>query len=331
VNVVELTKPVSRAPSRRKPKVFSEIEVWRAFGTGWKQLHGSFRDAGVSFEWHDFTTDEPLDWAKSFHPGSIEICFNLAGTGNVMCGSARAEYTPLTAGFYSCGSGAMEALRNADEQHHFLTIEFSPGFLREHLSDKIDFLHPLVKGIVSGEKAVSGVSPATRLSNRQRELIFSLCEPPVIKAAQSIWYHSRALDLMAEFFFQSPKKELFCVRQKQVARERVDRVIKILQDKLSEPPTLEEIGREVGCSPFYLSRTFSKEMGATIPQYLRQIRMEKAAALLKSGKFNVTEVALEVGYNSPSHFSAAFHQTFGCCPGLYPLAPNHSGLGKIQK
>jgi len=33
----------------------------------------------------------------------------------------------------------------------------------------------------------------------------------------------------------------------------------------------------------------------------------------------VTEAALEVGYNSLSHFSSAFHETFGCCPGLYPL------------
>ena len=41
--------------------------------------------------------------------------------------------------------------------------------------------------------------------------------------------------------------------------------------------------------------------------------------LLKSGKFNVTEAALEVGYSSMSHFSQAFHETFGCCPGLYPL------------
>jgi len=48
--------------------------------------------------------------------------------------------------------------------------------------------------------------------------------------------------------------------------------------------------------------------------------MEKAAALLRSGDYNVTEVALEVGYNSLSHFSQAFHQTYGCCPGLYPMA-----------
>jgi AraC-like DNA-binding protein len=48
--------------------------------------------------------------------------------------------------------------------------------------------------------------------------------------------------------------------------------------------------------------------------------MEKAAELLRSGDYNVTEAALEVGYASPSHFSQAFHEAFGCCPGLYPIA-----------
>ena len=84
-------------------------------------------------------------------------------------------------------------------------------------------------------------------------------------------------------------------------------------------PSLEEIGQAAGCSPFYLSRTFSTVTGRTIPQYVRQLRMERAAELLRSGRFNVTEAALEVGYSSLSHFSQAFHDTFGCCPGLYPL------------
>jgi AraC-like DNA-binding protein len=36
---------------------------------------------------------------------------------------------------------------------------------------------------------------------------------------------------------------------------------------------------------------------------------------------NVTEAALEVGYSSLSHFSSAFREVIGCCPGLYPMAP----------
>ena len=50
------------------------------------------------------------------------------------------------------------------------------------------------------------------------------------------------------------------------------------------------------------------------------MRMKRAAGLLRGGRFNVTEAAMEVGYSSLSHFSLAFHEHFGCCPGLYPVS-----------
>ena len=57
----------------------------------------------------------------------------------------------------------------------------------------------------------------------------------------------------------------------------------------------------------------------TISQWLRRARLELAAELLRSGTCNVTEASLRVGYSSLSHFSQAFHEIFGCCPGLYPM------------
>ena len=45
-----------------------------------------------------------------------------------------------------------------------------------------------------------------------------------------------------------------------------------------------------------------------------------------SGQCNVTEAALEVGYHSLSHFTVAFREMFGCCPGLYPLRTSSQGL-----
>jgi AraC-like DNA-binding protein len=126
--------------------------------------------------------------------------------------------------------------------------------------------------------------------------------------------------LVSELFFEPPnEQELFCRRQQRLSAGRVEKVIALLREKLVSPPSLEEIGQAVGCSPFHLSRTFSAATGMTIPQYVRQLRMERAAHLLRSGQFNVSEAALEVGYMSLSHFSQAFHDTFGCCPGLYPL------------
>jgi AraC-like DNA-binding protein len=166
-----------------------------------------------------------------------------------------------------------------------------------------------------------GLSEVEPLNSRQRDLVLSLRQPPVLAAAQSTWFQAKAIELMGEFFFQQPPAaELFCHRHQRVARTRVELVEELIKRNLANPPTLQQIAKDVGCSPFYLSRMFSKEKGQTIPQFVRQLRLERAAALLRSGKHNVTEAALEVGYNSLSHFSHAFHQQFGCCPGLYPVS-----------
>ncbi len=274
----------------------------------------------MSFEWHDFKTRREFDWGKSFHPGSVEVCLNLAGNGNVAFNGQQAAFVPLTVGFYRRSEQALCASRQADQRHQFLTVEMSFKFLREHLGDFAPSLHPLVREVVAGEPEESAIVKPTRLTSRQQQLLASLREAPVHAAAQKLWYQTKALELAAELFFRVPgEPELFCQRHQRLSVERVEKVIALLRTNLENPPTLEEIGRAVGCSPFHLSRTFSAETGMTIPQYIRQLRMERAAELLRSGKFNVSQAAMEVGYSSLSHFSQAFHETYGCCPGLYPL------------
>lgn len=299
---------------------FTERPVWRAVGDGWRHLHGSVQDAGVSFEWHDFKSQQEFDWGRSFHPESVEVCLNLEGEGRVIYDKQEAVFVPLSGGFYRQGGQPLRARRSANQRHQFLTVELSLNFLRRHLGNCAPSLHPLVRQAVTGPGADSAVTPPLRLTSRQQQLLASLRDAPVLGSAQPVWYQAKALEVAAEFFFIHPgEPELFCQRQHRLAAGRVEKVIGLLRERLTEPPTLEEIGRAVGCSPFHLSRTFSTTTGMTIPQYTRQLRMERAAELLRSGKFNVTEAALEVGYSSLSHFSQAFQETFGCCPGLYPL------------
>jgi len=313
-------RPVQPDADPDTTSAFTERPVWRSVGEGWRHLHGSVRGAGVSFEWHDFKTGEEFDWSKSFHPGSIEVCLNLEGNGRVTLNKSEAVFVPLTAGFYRRGDQPLTATRERNQRHQFLTVELSFDFLRQHLGNFITSLHPVVRDAVAGECSRSAVAPSSRLTTRQQQLLASLREAPVLALAQSIWYQAKALEIAAELFFINPDhQELFCQRQNRLSAERVEKVIALLEKNLTAPPALEDIGRAVGCSPFHLSRTFSASTGMTIPQYIRQLRMERAADLLKSGKFNVTEAAMEVGYSSLSHFSQAFHEIYGCCPGLYPL------------
>jgi len=320
------TDPSITAPERRplgrpgRAEPFTEKDAWRGVG-GWQPLFGSFRGAGYSIEWHDFFAKRELDWAASFHPDCVELCLNLDGHGFVGRRGERVEFAPNTAGFYYRLLGDDRACRAANERHQFLTVEFSCPFLAKHLGDASAMLHPIVRAAIENCPCEHVAGSVVKLTAAQQQIIATLRQPPVYAAAQSLWYQCKALELAVTFLFQPPEeKEFFCTRQQRLAQERAEQVIFLLRQNLAEPPSLEELGKKIGCSHFYLSRIFSNHTGKTITQYLRQLRMEKAAELLRSGEYNVTEAALEVGYASPSHFSQAFHETFGCCPGLYPLA-----------
>jgi AraC family transcriptional regulator len=300
---------------------FTEANAWRDIGAGWQPLFGSFRGSGYSIEWHDFFSRKELDWAASFHPGCVELCLNLDGHGFVEGRGVRAEFAPGTAGFYHRDNEPLTAKRAAEQRHQFLTVEFSCPFLAKHLVGAETMLHPIVRSAIEQCPCEHVTGNTVKLTSGQQQIISTLRQPPVYAAAQPLWYQCKALELAVTFLFQPPaEKEFFCTRQQRLAQERVEQVIFLLKQNLAEPPSLEELGRKIGCSHFYLSRIFSAQTGQTITQQLRRLRLEKAAELLRAGEYNVTEVALEVGYASPSHFSQAFHEQFGCCPGLYPLA-----------
>lgn len=292
-------------------------------------MFGGFHELGFSFEWHDFEMErEGLDWAPSFHPGSLEICLNLAGDGTVAGDGSSLRLTPGTCGFYVPGEAGLRARREAGGRHQFLTVELARPFLRTRLAASAERLHPVVRALVEEGPGKVGVGGVERLNPRQLELVRALRSPPVPRAARRLWYEARALDVLVECCFAPAADELFCQRQLRLQRDRVAEAIGILKRNLAEPPSLGKLAREVGVSPCYLSRTFSREMGVSLSQFLRRLRLDRAAELLRSGEYNVTEAAFEVGYNSLSHFSAAFHETFGICPGLYPLRAKPAAKGK---
>lgn len=296
-----------------------QLQRWRHLQQGGRQLFGVAGSGGVSLEWHDFRSEQPLNWGTSFRPQTVEFCLNVDGCGSVGV-QGQSDYVPRSSGYYSVFEDSIAATRCAGQRHQFVALQFSRPHLQQQLAESEPDLDPLARRAVFADKESSVVSSPRPMTTEQRTVIASLLEPSVPKPAQSLWYQSKALELMAHFLFVPKEPELFCMRQKRVARDRVERTKELLTRDLAEPPTLEALGQEVGCSPFHLSRIFSREVGLTIPQFLRNQRMERAAELLRSGRYNVTEAATEVGYASLSHFSKAFCETIGCCPVLYPMA-----------
>ncbi|MBL9127579.1 MAG: helix-turn-helix transcriptional regulator [Verrucomicrobiales bacterium] len=316
--------PKARETSAIPPRAdghsaFSEAVAWQGVGKGWRPLFGNFSELGYSFEWHEFTPGNPLDWSRSFHPSGIEVCLNLEGTGTIEGGKDPVVLGPRTAAIYHQGEPMLRAARAPGVRHRFVTVEFSVGFLRSLLREQVEHLHPLIRRVVLDGNPESAAIPAETAGASLMQWTENLRQCPVFGPARELWYRGKALEVVSRLFFRPGEGELFCTRTQRLGRERVDRVRAILVERMAEAPSLEELGRLVGCSPFYLSRLFSEHTGTTIQQYLRQIRLERAGELLRTGRCNVTEAALEVGYTSLSHFSTTFREMFGCCPGLYPL------------
>lgn len=258
--------------------------------------------------------------------GKLRMCLNLAGHGSLCTSEKRLRFGPLSVFVYTPGSSGLRRWRKTEERHRFLTIDFSTNFLRSQFGVRTTSLPAEISDFIKSDGAVASFGCAMPLTAEHEQLVSMLLRPQCSEGCCHLRCKGIALQLMAEFLMKPCCcNRATCDRQKCLGQERARKVIAILGRDLAEPPTLEEIGREIGCSPFYLSRTFSREMGMTIPQCLRTLRMRYAAELLRSSRFNVTEVALAVGYSSLSHFSKVFCQTVGSCPGSYSTSANESG------
>jgi AraC family transcriptional regulator len=296
-----------------------EQKFWSRAQATWQPLFGGFFTHGVSIEWHDFHLEKDLDWARSFHPQSLEVCLNFSGAAEWHGGPDRQPLASGEVAAYTVAKPAPKALRKAGTLHRFITMELSAEFLRTHYGKSMDDLKPAWRRFVAGEKEAAPYLEITPMSTPLLALRQGLLAPPVPTAARSSWYLAKTMEVLAHVAFGTEDAgEMFCHQHQRQNRERVERARYLLERDLENPPSLEMLAQEVGCSTFHLSRIFAEQMAMSIPKFLRTRRIESAAELLRSGKMNVTQAAMAVGYSSLSAFNKAFVEQIGCCPGLYP-------------
>lgn len=313
--------PAPDNPPPRSGASSYEEAAWAPITGTWQPLHGSFRDDGLSVEWHEFSLDRDMDWGRSFHPGSLEICLNFSGLGTLHDAGARRDLGPGEMACYTVHDPPVRAVRSADSLHRFLTLELAPEFLRAHFAAELGDLKPPIKHFIERGISAPPLLEVQRMPSAFLAARLQFLKPPVPPQARRTWYLGRVLEILARTLFAEPDPgELFCHRHLRTNRERIERVRYLLERDIENPPTLEMLAEEVGCSTFYLSRMFTQAAGTSIPKFLRLKRIEKAAELLRGGRMSVTEAAMMVGYSSLSAFSKAFVEVMGCCPGLYPHA-----------
>ncbi|MBV7336523.1 AraC family transcriptional regulator [Chloroflexi bacterium TSY] len=96
--------------------------------------------------------------------------------------------------------------------------------------------------------------------------------------------------------------------------ERISQIKRYIREHMDEPLNRELLATKAGFSVAHFHRIFVAHVGESLSQYVRRVRMERAARQLFDPAVHVIDVALESGYETHSAFSRAFKLTFGVSP-----------------
>ena len=98
------------------------------------------------------------------------------------------------------------------------------------------------------------------------------------------------------------------------ASDLADAAKRWVAPRVAQRLTLTCIARALGCSVFHLCRSFRRATGLTLHAYRDHVRLRLALERLEDGERDLSRLALDLGYSSHSHFTAAFRRSFRTPP-----------------
>ena len=142
------------------------------------------------------------------------------------------------------------------------------------------------------------------------------------RSIKELYIKGKVYELISLYFNKSEDADVeqcpFLVDEDNV--KRIRNAKEIIISRMAEPPSLQELSEEIGLSLKKLKEGFKQIYGDSVYSFLFDYKMEYARKMLESGKHNVNEVGLKVGYSTSSHFIAAFKKKYSTTPKKYLMS-----------
>ncbi len=138
------------------------------------------------------------------------------------------------------------------------------------------------------------------------------------ESVAKLYYQGKVLELLALYFSEKkPDTESCPFLNDQETVRKIKHAKEYLLKHMEAPPGLKELAKQSGLNEYQLKVGFKEIYGNTVFGYLLDHKLDHARVLLDSAKFQVNEVAYQIGYTNPSHFIASFKKKFGVTPKKY--------------
>ncbi len=108
------------------------------------------------------------------------------------------------------------------------------------------------------------------------------------------------------------------IEAESLPEKQIAKIVGIIEENISNPDlNVNFLSEKSGLAHKQLYRILKKHMGESPLDYIRSIRLQKAAMLLSQHRFTVTEVCYMVGFQTPSYFTKCFQERYGMPPSQY--------------
>ena len=149
--------------------------------------------------------------------------------------------------------------------------------------------------------------------------LFNFSLHPSVK---TLYFKGKCYELLSLYFNRPSNVDVeqcpFLVDEENVSK--IKRAKEIIIARMAEPPTLQELSKEIHLPLNRLKEGFKQIYGDSVFSFLFDYKMEVARQLLATGSHNVNEVGLKVGYSTSSHFIAAFKKKYGTTPKKFVMS-----------
>jgi len=261
---------------------------------------------------HQFS--DYLSFSKKNETDTISLSFNMKGHTLIRqegtCYDVQDQQHNI---IYA--NGYMNTFENKSLDAENLSIEFSREAFLQLTEGSNDTMKRFADRLLAGGPVVMGVQSLPTNAAIQR-VIQDIIQCSYTGHLKKLFLLSKSIELLvlqADAWHQA-----FQFRERQQYKrddvERIHYAREYLINNMETPPSLSELSRIVGINEFKLKKKFKEEFNTTVFGYLADYRLGMARSFLEAGNKAVGDIAYELGYSSPQHFSAAFRKKFGVAP-----------------
>lgn len=246
----------------------------------------------------------------------VRLHFTLSGKYNFSHKQLNQSYD-IVKGQHNimCSQGMDLTVNNQSLNTETLGINFPKSMFANFLQDESDTLKLFGEKILNGQNVI--LSERWSFSN-------SVIQKTIIDLL-----HCQYKGELKKLFLMSKSIELLVVQIAAITSDQhsFQKVVKTSQDKdkiyaarefiltrIHHPPSLTEVAAYVGTNEYKLKKGFKELFNNTVLGLLNDHRLDAAFLLLVDKQKTASQVAYELGYSSPQHFSKAFKNKFGIPP-----------------